>query len=86
MKHKVPQFTLGHTEKDGIMRICINGIYIGRIYNFRNEGGVEFVPKGYTTSFARHHIYLHTFESHDKALEFLKIAFHKRFEKHGKFI
>lgn len=84
---KVPHFNLDYTQsKDGICRVKLNGLYIGRILDHYKNSHLQFVPKGFDHSFLRHDIILKSFNTVDEVMGYLRYRAIKRYEKHGEFI
>lgn len=83
---KVPHFNLDFMECRGIYRINLNGIYIGRVFDYYKNGGFQFVPKGFDDSFISRDITLKTFKTVDEVKAYLKRRITKRYEKHGELI
>jgi len=84
---KVPHFNLDYTQsKDGVCRVSLNGLYIGRILNHYKNNYLQFVPKGFEKSFLRHDIILKNFNTVNEVMEYLKRRIIKRYKKYGEYI
>ncbi len=77
---KVPHFNLDFMECKGMYRIKLNGIYIGRVFDYYKNGGFQFVPKGFEQSFLSRDIVLKTFKTVDEVKAYLRFRITKRYK------
>jgi len=85
--NKIPHFNLDYTQdKHGVCRVCLNGLYIGRILDYYKNNALQFVPKGFDQSFLRHDMTLKSFNTVDEVMKYLRRRVIKRYIKCREFI